>query len=72
MRYWICPKCGCITQDDRSYCDNPKCQYPIKAMGYAEALGYQQLHPTFNSVTELDAWIKMATKYMGAKVWRVK
>jgi hypothetical protein len=69
VKYWICPKCACLTQLDRAYCDN--CHYPQEALDLAEALGIKKLTPEFKDTLALDTWIKTARQYLGAKVWRV-
>jgi hypothetical protein len=69
MKYWICPKCACLSQIDHAFCDS--CKYPQEALDLAQALGIEKLTPEFKDVLALDTWLKLVRKYMGAKVWRL-
>jgi len=66
LKYWICPKCACLTLTERTYCDN--CNCPQEALDLAEKLGYKKQVLTFKDELHLRSWLKLVKQY-GWKVW---
>ena len=64
MKYWICPACSCVNAKDTIRCDG--CGLPTEAALLLPTLSWVE----FYSVPELDKWIAMMRRMMGAKVWR--
>jgi len=68
MKYYICPNCGCINELTKNCAG-----CGLDAFAVNSLLEFRRVHALeFESVEKLDAWIELARKHMGAKVWRKK
>jgi len=64
MKYWICPVCSCVNAQTVTKCDG--CALPAEATLLLPTLQWVEFYNT----NELDKWISIMQRMMGAKVWR--